>query len=264
MYKLYFWKSKINQGNFGDELSPIIINKLYGTNVPTTNLMSYPKKFLAVGSVLHLGNTNDIIWGTGIRTYEHEYNFKNLRVYGVRGLFTRKFLLDRKINVPEIYGDPALLYSQIFDINKQEAYEYEIGFVPHYTQYEDYLKLLKNNIKYSNIHIINPTNNYKSVISDISKSKYIISSSLHGLIISDSLNIPNIMLYEKNLNEGKLKFQDYYSSQNRDLDFINNLDEFYKNPIKEYGNHVDLEKLIESFPRKILSMNITSNNLKKK
>lgn len=255
MYKLYFWKSKINNGNFGDELSPIILNKLYGSPIPATNSMKYEKKILGVGSVLHLASTNDIIWGTGIRKYEHPYNFSNLRVYAVRGLYTRKFLLGKKINVPEIYGDPALLYTKIFDI-KQTSYENEIGFIPHYTQYGDYVQLLKDNSKYSNIRIINPTNNYKKVIEDISKSKYIISSSLHGLIISDSLNIPNIMLYEKKLDEGQLKFQDYYSSQNRNLEFINNLDEFFINPIKEYGNKVDLDKLEKSFPKKVISLNI--------
>ena len=255
MYKLYFWKSKINNGNFGDELSPIILNKLYRSSIPTTNSMNHIKKILGVGSVLHLANTNDIIWGTGIRKYEHPYNFINLRVYAVRGLHTRKFLMGKKINVPEIYGDPALLYAKLFDI-KSSAYSYEIGFIPHYTQYDEYTKLLKDSSKYSNIHIINPTNNYKKVIDDIAKSKYIISSSLHGLIISDSLNIPNIMLYEKKLDEGQLKFQDYYSSQNRNLEFINNLDEFFINPIKEYGNKVDLDKLEKSFPKKVISLNI--------
>ena len=253
MYKLYFWKSKIGSGNFGDELSPIILNKLYEKNIPNTNLMNYPKKILGVGSILHLSNTNDIIWGTGIRTYEHPYNFKNLRVFAVRGLYTRKFLTEKKINVPEIYGDPALLYSKIFDIKKSNAYEYEISFIPHFTQFDEYSKLLKE--KKSNIHIINPSNNYKLVINDIAKSKYIISSSLHGLILSDSLDVPNIMLYEKELNEGKLKFQDYYSSQNRDLEYINNLDEFFKTPIKEYGNKVDLIKLEKSFPKKLISLN---------
>jgi len=256
MYKLYFWKSKRGNGNFGDEMSPIILNKLYGKEIPTTNSMNYTKKILGVGSVLHLANKNDIIWGTGIRKYEHDYNFNNLRVYAVRGLYTKNFLIEKKIKVPDIFGDPALLYPKLFDINKSNTPEYEIGFIPHLTQYDEYTKLIKDNSKYTNIHIINPTNNYKKVINEITKSKYVISSSLHGLILADSLDIPNIMLYEKNLDEGKLKFLDYYSSQNRELDFINNLDEFFINPIKEYGNKIDLNKLEESFPKKVISLNI--------
>ncbi len=256
MYKLYFWILKFNNGNFDDELSPVIFNKLLGTNIPFTNSMTYPHKILGIGSILQLASDNDIIWGTGIRNYEHEHSFKNLNVYCIRGYYTRDFLIKKNIKVPEVYGDPALLYSKIFNIKKYDTYENEIGFVPHYTQYEYYNKFIQNNDKFKNIKIINPTDNYKNVIENIRKSKYLISSSLHGLILADSFDIPNIMLYEKDLNEGTLKFKDYYSSQGRDLNYIKNLDEFFNININDYGNKVDLVKLENSFPKNIIKKNI--------
>lgn len=261
MYKLYYWKSKINNGNFGDELSPVILNKLYGESLPTTNSMGYSNKILGIGSILQLANDNDIIWGTGIRNYDHEHTFKNLNVYSVRGLYTREFLTKKNIKVPEIYGDPALLYSKLFDITKYNTYENEIGFIPHFTQFDEYKKIVQENNKYSNIKIINPTDNYKNVIENIRKSKYIISSSLHGLILADSFNIPNIMIYEKDLNEGLLKFNDYYSSQNRELSYIKNLDEFFNINITEYGNKVDLNILKNSFPKAIIKKNTSNKNI---
>jgi hypothetical protein len=135
---------------------------------------------------------------------------------------------------------------------KIKTYENEIGFVPHLTQYEYYNKFIQNNDKLKNIKIINPTDNYKNVIESIRKSKYLISSSLHGLILADSFDIPNIMLYEQELNEGTLKFKDYYSSQGRELNYIKNLDEFFNININDYGNKVDLAKLENSFPKNII------------
>lgn len=250
MYKLYYWKYEKNYGNFGDEISPVIANKILGNNIPTTNDFYYDKKILCIGSNLHCARNNDILWGTGIRSFpdkNHKYIFDTLRIHAVRGPITRNFLLSKNIDCPEIYGDPGLLYKKIFDIKKSESYKYEIGLIPHYTQYGIYKKKKTSITK--KIKMIDVTDNYQNVINEISTCKYIISNSLHGIIIADSLNIPNILLYERALQEGLIKFEDYYASQNKTLKYINNLEEFTKININEYGNNIDLDKLIESFPK---------------
>ena len=53
---------------------------------------------------------------------------------------------------------------------------------------------------------------WEHVVIYIISCKYILSSSLHGLIISDAYNIPNIWLDEYKLNEGDFKFKDYFLS----------------------------------------------------
>ncbi|RGY81624.1 hypothetical protein DXA18_05515 [Dorea sp. AM58-8] len=61
------------------------------------------------------------------------------------------------------------------------------------------------------------------VVKEIAECRYIISSSLHGLIVADSLGIPNMYLVfgDRLLGDG-YKFEDYYSAygveaQPRDL-----------------------------------------------
>ncbi len=98
MYKLYYWKYGKKSGNFGDELSPVIINKILDLDIPITHDSGYSNKIISIGSSLHCARNNDIIWGTGIRAFpdnKHKYNFDNLRVYAVRGEITRNFLLKK-------------------------------------------------------------------------------------------------------------------------------------------------------------------------
>lgn len=65
-----------------------------------------------------MAKENYHIFGSGIRTEEnlekgHKYN--NLIVHSVRGPLTRQFLLNKKIEVPEIYGDPAFFILYFFN-----------------------------------------------------------------------------------------------------------------------------------------------------
>lgn len=54
-----------------------------------------------------------------------------------------------------------------------------------------------------------------SVLHDIARCEYILSSSLHGLVVADALGIPNawILLSDKVHGNG-FKFRDYHSAFN--------------------------------------------------
>jgi hypothetical protein len=66
----------------------------------------------------------------------------------------------------------------------------------------------------SDLKIIDPRRYPGDVIQDIAECEYIASSSLHGLIVADSLGIPcvRILLSEGIILGGDFKFNDYYSS----------------------------------------------------
>ena len=95
--------------------------------------------------------------------------------------------------------------------------------------------------------LINPTWLWTKVVDYICSCKIILSSSLHGLIISDAYKIPNIWLNEYSLNEGTFKFKDYFQSQNRELINIHSI--FDYNKIEPYtnGNNICLDQLESSF-----------------
>ena len=90
-----------------------------------------------------------------------------------------------------MYGDPVLLMPKIY--NPLQSIKYDLGIIPHHID-ENNINLLRiiNNSKIK-VKIISLVTypNWKSVIDDICECNFIVSSSLHGLILADAYNIPN-------------------------------------------------------------------------
>ena len=99
----------------------------------------------------------------------------------------------------------------------------------------------------------------QNVVEKIAKCKTIISSSLHGLIIADSLGIPNVhvVVTDKLLGDG-FKFDDYYSSYGLEHNYINLKQESIENlnqVVDMYKVNFEVvekkkQELIECFPFK--------------
>ena len=63
---------------------------------------------------------------------------------------------------------------------------------------------------------------WQDVIDEIKKCECVISSSLHGLIISDAYGIANVRVkFSDSIKGGDFKYKDYYSGVNR----------FYQEPL---------------------------------
>ncbi|MBQ3348010.1 polysaccharide pyruvyl transferase family protein [Candidatus Saccharibacteria bacterium] len=158
-------------------------------------------------------------------------------------------------NLPDLpLGDPGLLASIIYP--KSAKKNHKIGLVHHYIDADN--AIVSNLRKNDNFLIINPLDPPKEVATQISSCDFILSSSLHGLIVADSYNIPNahIKLSDK-VYGGEYKFNDYDSGVNKthleadtnkihDLNYINTLKSQYQ-PIK---NLQDIQKtIIAAFPK---------------
>jgi pyruvyltransferase len=247
---LIYFKDKSINGNFGDELSKFITEKLINKNKYQLvfNQNDIPLNIVCIGSYIHCAKNNSFIFGSGVRTpnnIENGHKYTNLNVCAVRGPLTRNYLIEKKqIDVPEIYGDPALLLPIFYKPIVIDKIKDKIGVVPHKTNFSKY----KDNIDSTKYYLINPTDKWQNVINYICSCKAIISSSLHGLICSDTYNIPNLWLDEYKLSEGEFKFKDYFASQKRTYVKINNLNEYSESLLYRGGNNVDLNKLLKSFP----------------
>ena len=247
---LIYFKDKSINGNFGDELSKVITTKLLNKEKYELvyNKSNMSINLVCIGSYIHCAKNNSFIFGSGVRTpnnIENGHKYNNLNVCSVRGPLTRKFLINiKKINVPEIYGDPALLLPLFYKPITRHDLKNKIGIVPHKSNYNKYI----NNFDKNKYFLINPTDKWENIINYIYSCKAIVSSSLHGLICSDSYNIPNLWLDQYKLAEGDFKFKDYFASQKRDYVKIKNLYEYDSSLLYTKGNTIDLNRLLQAFP----------------
>ena len=180
--------------------------------------------FSIVGSVLHMlfrgmsefKQQTVIVVGCGLIESECNFFFNTDRliVAGVRGPLTKKILtgvLGGRSDI-EVISDPGLLISDIFPLPPNDKAKYEVGFILHEVDREAFSKLFPNNVKY----IVNYNTTYKNFISDLTKYKRIISSSLHGVIFCHSYDIQvcSVKISDKIIG-GDFKFIDYYLSLGR-------------------------------------------------
>ena len=237
-----FWFTKKNHFNFGDDINPFIVENLSGNKVK--RVMVFDKKkpiiinflkmvhgflsgiygvsvfsqylrshfhsnyMVGIGSILQ----NDIsenakIWGAGIISKDSFINKSEF--CAVRGLKTVERIQELGYQFDGKIGDPALLLPLIYNPDSRKYNR--IGVIPHVTHFETAKELFKDQDRYILIDL--SENNIKKTIELIKSCSYIVSSSLHGLIVSHAYNTPalHIQLGKKLAGDG-IKFLDYYSS----------------------------------------------------
>ena len=224
--------------NFGDELSHFIVSKVLGRDIALANKKD-EGKLMAIGSILHQAQDRDIIWGSGIngKYLNRTITAKNLKILSVRGPLTRKYLMDCGYEVPEIYGDPAIL-SPLYYQAKEFEQKRPFAYVPHFSE-------MKNLDEQTKKIVINPTNPFRDVIDQICNTELILSSSLHGVIIAEAYGIPAVLI-RHNDHEPIFKYEDYYRGTGRDkVVFAKSIEEGLKmTPVKGFKS--DNEALIQS------------------
>lgn len=213
-----FWWSEIHlaskkEENYGDLIGRYLVEKISDKKI----IWTHPKKrnflnhfhtvYFTVGSILSQINGRCIVWGSGI--ISKEFKIKKAEFLAVRGPQTRKLLIEQGYQVPEIYGDPALLMPKHY--NPEYKIKYNLGIIPHYVDYKNVMVQYKG---LKDILVINlMTNNVEEVTDAILSCKKIISSSLHGVIVSHAYQIPAVWVEFSNKIFGDgIKYQDYFES----------------------------------------------------
>ena len=128
----------------------------------------------------------------------------------VRGELTRKRvekMTGRTLDIPT--SDAGLLASELLEVKPEKCYD--VGIIPHLCDLKDprVSELIE---KYAG-KFINVKDEPMKVIEEIARCRCVLSSSLHGLIVADSLGIPNlhVVFGDRLLGDG-YKFDDYYSA----------------------------------------------------
>ena len=208
------WSKTLN--NFGDILNPYLISYISKKKIINVSAKyCYYNHLQAIGSILSRSSSNTMVWGSGFISKDSTFISKPSNVFAVRGPLTRKILIEKGVNCPEVYGDPALLISKFYKPKYKK--KYKLGILPHYVDKTHYwLKGVKDDNNVIIIDIQNP--NPLNVIDQMLSCECIASSSLHGLIISDSYKIPSVWIrLTDNLVGDFFKFNDYFMSIKSDL-----------------------------------------------
>lgn len=224
--KLYYARL----ANMGDLLNPMIIERCFGYSTERCSFLTGEMSAIGSGLAMYTlhgspamklqQTVNGIVrprvdvWGTGFINYsdsDGRFFKRDMRFHALRGELTRKNverMLNCKLDVPT--GDAGILVSELLD--KAEEKRYTIGIIPHICDLkEDAVEQTLNS--YENAVLINVKDEPLEVIRQIARCNCILSSSLHGLVVADSLNIPNmhVLFSDKPLGDG-YKFDDYYSA----------------------------------------------------
>jgi hypothetical protein len=226
--------------NYGDVLGCYLVEKISGKRV----LFSHPKKwsvrdyvqpiYVTAGSILAHVNRKCVVWGSGVINANQKV--RPAQFLAVRGPETRACLMAQGHQVPEVYGDPALLMPLYYKPEVVPQFEY--GIIPHYVDDEQVKAQFKDDPRIKVINLM--TNDVEATTREILACKRIISSSLHGMIVPHAYSIPvlAVRFSDKLFGDG-VKFKDYFSSVG-----INDFKIVDGNLLKEFS---DFESYFESY-----------------
>lgn len=281
LLKLVYWHTTVD--NYGDLLSPYIIGNLSGRKVIQKNYFvgnwkshlyhfyhsilngdwrlkneyQFPceKTIIGIGSILAMGNHRSKIWGAGFMSQSEKC--KGGRVYALRGKKSLSKILAQiengdniKLSKDYALGDPAMLLPLLIPANSVK--KYDVGIIPHFSETNYFKRTFGDRF-----HVIDlQSDDIDKVTSEITACRYVLSSSLHGIIVAHSYNIPALWIeysgLEKNTNG--FKFKDYLSSvEIPSYNPITNLSDILKdiNSVEFYFHkyenesipHIDISKI---------------------
>ncbi|MDN3697721.1 polysaccharide pyruvyl transferase family protein [Vibrio cortegadensis] len=210
---VYYWSPKWFKENIGDYLNVLISNELLRKRGISPNKPIKETKMLyGIGSILHTVDNNSTVWGSGVNGMcdTESIRDKTLDIRLVRGKLTRNYLLERGHVCPENFGDPGLLVSQLFPEFSTVTKKHDAVVIPNLFDYD----LLKSDC---NLPIVLPTvYRWKKFFEELNQAKFVIASSLHGIIMAESYGIPAVYLKLNKSEEIDFKFRDYYSGTGRE------------------------------------------------
>jgi pyruvyltransferase len=202
------WSS--GKPNFGDWLSPALVTLLSGR--PVEHADPGGCDLIAVGSILHRlkhrwFNRRVHVWGTGFIEERRPISSRHY-YHAVRGWHTARQLRGVEISC---VGDPGLLADRLLPDRKMIPKTHRLGLVPHYKDHAD-PRIAALAAQIPGTAVLDVLVEPVEFLRRAAGCEFILSSSLHGLIVADSMGIPNAwMSLSDSVRGAGFKFADYYS-----------------------------------------------------
>lgn len=202
---VYHWEPPAGgqHGNFGDELSPMLVRRILDDNGLGAVALAPPggdaPKLLAVGSILQFARDGDVVWGAGINGKSWPRRLRKVRrlhLASVRGPLTRRALQSFGFDAPAIYGDPGLLFPSLFHVEIAQAMPLvrqthgtpDVLYIPNLND-ERYLPERFADVP-ARVTVVSPGTAPIEIAALVAQASLVVSSSLHGLVLADAYGIP--------------------------------------------------------------------------
>lgn len=224
----------LNSGqNFGDILTPYIL-KYFGIEHTFVHNLT-EANLICIGSIIRRARKGMTVLGSGIMN-SHDRISTEADFRLVRGKLSRKRIVDLGGTCPDRYGDPALLVPLIAE---EKSKKYKIGYIPHVVHWKEFNNLLPGE-KIIRLRTDDPIRTAQ----EISECEYIVSSSLHGIIVANAYGIPAAWVEstQTKIKGDGSKFHDYFSSVG-----IEHTISTINNPSFNCPDTIDTNNIKESF-----------------
>jgi pyruvyltransferase len=273
--------------NFGDMIGPDVVKELLtsyfdcpvvdidvrGVNHKRANGKSC---FVSLGSVMHMVKPGDTVWATGVNPNRPARVPRATPIYAVRGPLTKDYLGGKLfLQTSFAYGDPGLLVPYLFPEFEKASLQTPPHqssprhcLVPHYHDLP-VASEVHNGLNIS-LTIITPRDDWRVVVNKLAtQCDYVASSSLHGLVLADSLGLP-VLWWQSDKSivaktEGYFKYLDYFGGfvaaerrhvKKPESDWYKIADTaYYLPPIPKADRDAYATALIQTFPFNLFVVN---------
>jgi len=210
------WADSPIPGNYGDWLSPYIINKLGKVNVTHLDEVSNSSKkhIVALGSIICSVNENSFVLGTGIPSKDENINVKATFI-SVRGTYTDERIVELGGNKVNNYGDIGFLMRRVYN-PKTTDHKKDILVVRHIQQASIRLEL-KPGFREISINAAHPRD-IENFVDELHTAELVVTSAMHCFITCISYGIPCVLFslggWKNNVPGDGVKYLDTLSGVN--------------------------------------------------
>lgn len=239
--------------NLGDSMVPWLLQKAAHVDLPYSNpLAASGPHLFTIGSILQYATSDCYIWGSGFIQSDSKPKGRPKQVDAVRGPLSQERCQALGIEAPSVFGDPALLTSR-FIAKKSAPILGRIGLVPHFVDW-DTLNNPELGLQQRYHFIDIRTSDIEKFADEITTCEFVVSTSLHGVILSEAFGVPAVWCEVSDNVVGKgFKFHDYFLGTGRQAHAAgfrdladSNLAKFIRPPIKNLTEIQD--SLLSAFP----------------
>lgn len=213
-----YWSSSVM--NVGDWCGPQLVQAMTGrTPIQVDRPGVSPRALYSVGSILGWIKRNNVdIWGSGLMQpltkdeIAERRKLKGIEVHAVRGRMTKEHVeRDLGWEVPEVFGDPALLLPRYFP-GSQESTGKPL-LIPHNVHRKKFQDLAPE-VRDGYVDIVDVRRDLAHVLGQVSGASAVISTSLHGVIFAQAYGVPWVWLdiEDAPLWGGGFKFADFFTT----------------------------------------------------